>query len=146
MVNHSCQPNCKVVHRDSLDGLGILCLVTLREVPIGEQITFSYEGNFWSTGTPTKAGAEYHIVRCRCAEGACPRRLWRKERLVPLAISGRTNRQTDIRALMSAGSKASVAVKPEEGEALLLDLDGCGRRGETPLPPDGFQEDIPAPP
>ncbi len=79
-VNHSCDPNCTAEHRETQDGLGILCLAASRDIQEGESITFSYGGSFWSNGPPARAHRGHKIVYCLCQGAACPNALWRKGR------------------------------------------------------------------
>ena len=105
MVNHSCRPNCEAEHRDSEDGLGLWLLHTAREIPEGEQITFSYEGNFWSRG-PQRSKKGYKIVTCRCDNGSsCPKKLWRLERILGRSMTT-TDKQSDLARWLEAPAHA----------------------------------------
>nr|WP_294551220.1 SET domain-containing protein-lysine N-methyltransferase [uncultured Rhodopila sp.] len=52
-INHSCAPNARVKH---------LCLIAVRTICPGEQITFDYDANEWDMASP---------FRCACGTPAC---------------------------------------------------------------------------
>jgi SET domain-containing protein len=41
-VNHSCSPNCKIFMIRDKNVVGLPCLMSLRHIPKGEQLTFNY--------------------------------------------------------------------------------------------------------
>ena len=94
MVNHSCNPNCRLRPVDTYSGLVLFTLEALRDIPEGEEITIDYDAraaqsskllglSFWQWNPPTSPGAAAGLrrIECGCAgEGLpCPNRLWRDE-------------------------------------------------------------------
>jgi hypothetical protein len=92
MVNHSCNPNCRLRPVDTCSGLVLFTLEALRDIPEGEEITIDYDAraapssktlglSFWQWNPPTSPGAAAGLrrIECGCAgEGLpCPNRLWR---------------------------------------------------------------------
>ena len=102
MVNHSCDPNCRVLPVQTRSGLDLLTLQALRDIPEGVEITINYDAQaslaskrmgltFWQWNPPSSLSAEVGLsrVKCGCAgEGlCCPNKLWRDERKPKMADS-----------------------------------------------------------
>jgi hypothetical protein len=63
MLSHSCQPSCEV-RVAAKNGVLTLALSTLREMSVGEELTFDYNA-------VTESVNEYHHAVCLCGHGRC---------------------------------------------------------------------------
>ena len=63
MLSHSCQPSCEV-RVAAYNGELTLAMTTLREMSIGEELTFDYNA-------VTESVNEYHSAICLCGYGQC---------------------------------------------------------------------------
>jgi hypothetical protein len=93
MVNHSCNPNCRIEPVDTRSGLILLILETLRDIGYNEEITINYDAEasltsksrgltFWQW-RPPRSAVKFGLrrIKCGCAGigRVCPNDLWRDE-------------------------------------------------------------------
>ena len=64
ILNHSCDPNCGV--------RGKFKLVAMRDISIGEQLTWDYE---------MTENSDWWLLRCRCGSKLCRKRIGRFDRM-----------------------------------------------------------------
>lgn len=78
-MNHSCNPNCKIVpvssdtHGDPR--LYDLAFFALRDIPAGTELTFDYNPT-WSSEKDDNDNDDPVAVKCRCGEEQCRGQLW----------------------------------------------------------------------
>lgn len=74
-MNHSCNPNCKIVPVTTTNStdtrLYYLAFFAIKDIPAGTELTFDYNPYF-----KTSKAEDPDAVKCLCREPGCRKQLW----------------------------------------------------------------------
>jgi hypothetical protein len=140
MVNHSCNPNCRIVPADTRLGLILLILETLRVIGDNEEITINYDAEasptaksqgmtFWQWRPPQSVVPKgLRRIKCGCAGigRVCPNDLWGYEheiRGVVTASSPTTPEHSEGNSTVQQSITVGANQQSEEQPSLSNQLD-----------------------